>query len=357
MIHFSFFSGQGGFDIAAEAAGYENMLSCDISDFCNTILKYYWPNAYHHTDIHTINYETINTELSKRFGSGWRNRDIILTGGFPCQPYSQAGKRKGTEDNRHLWPQMLRTIREIQPTWVVGENVPGLINWDGGVVFDQVQTDLETEGYEVIPFVLPAAGVNAPHRRDRIWFVAYNHNARSDKRMRTDGNGAQENERRDGQPQFKHRTVSINGTTPNPSSDGHELREPGENRPAQGESIGEVQERERLRTDIGGTGEQGNATNGNSIGMEGHGSAGIGLTQLSLGQKILGCDGSGNYWTNWPTQSPICNGNDGIPSRLDSITFPKWRNESIKAGGNAIVPQVALQIFKAINEFMILTNE
>ncbi|MEI8166932.1 MAG: DNA cytosine methyltransferase, partial [Chloroflexales bacterium] len=89
----------------------------------------------------------------------WRGRIDILTGGFPCQPFSMAGKRKGTEDARHLWPEYHRAIREIKPSWVVGENVPGLVNWDRGLVFDQVQIDLENEGYEVIPFIIPACGV------------------------------------------------------------------------------------------------------------------------------------------------------------------------------------------------------
>jgi DNA (cytosine-5)-methyltransferase 1 len=97
----------------------------------------------------------------------------IVTGGFPCQPYSVAGKRKGKEDERHLWPEMLRAIREIQPAWVVGENVRGIINWSAGMVFDEVQAQLEVEGYKVLPFLLPAAGVNAPHERYRTWFVAY----------------------------------------------------------------------------------------------------------------------------------------------------------------------------------------
>ena len=129
--------------------------------FGQRVLKYYWPKAKSYADITKTDFNI------------HRGRIDILTGGFPCQPYCAAGKRLGKEDDRHLWPDMLRAIQEIQPTWVVGENVRGLVNWNGGMVFDEVQSDLEAEGYEVQPFLLPACAVNAPHRRDRIWFVAH----------------------------------------------------------------------------------------------------------------------------------------------------------------------------------------
>lgn len=181
MRHGSLFSGMGGFDLAAEWMNWENVFHCEFKPFNQTILKYYWPNAITYTDIRTTDF-TIH-----------RGQIDILTGGFPCQPYSQAGKRLGTEDDRHLWPEMLRAIREIQPPWVVGENVRGLINWSDGLVFEEVQADLEAEGYEVQPFLLPAAGVGAPHERYRIWFVAYSNSARA--RMETYRSGGQKWER------------------------------------------------------------------------------------------------------------------------------------------------------------------
>jgi len=118
MLHISLFSGIGGFDLAAEWAGWTNIVSCEINPFGNKVLNHYWPDAYHHDDIHTLTIEKINEELTKRHGEQWRTDDIVLTGGFPCQPYSLAGKRLGKEDERHLWPEMLRVIREIQPTWI-----------------------------------------------------------------------------------------------------------------------------------------------------------------------------------------------------------------------------------------------
>jgi DNA (cytosine-5)-methyltransferase 1 len=165
MTHGSLFSGIGGFDIAAEWAGWDNLFHCEWNPFGQRVLKHYWPQSTSYDDITKTDF-TI-----------WNGRIDVLTGGFPCQPYSLAGKRKGKEDERHLWPEMLRAIREIQPPYVVGENVFGLINWNGGLVFDEVQADLEAEGYEVWPYVLPACAVNAPHRRDRVWFVAYAKNS------------------------------------------------------------------------------------------------------------------------------------------------------------------------------------
>jgi DNA (cytosine-5)-methyltransferase 1 len=160
MRHGSLFSGGGGFDIAAEWMGWENVFHCEVNPFAKKILKYWWPAAISYDDI-------TKTDFSIHRGT-----IDILTGGFPCQPFSNAGQQKGTADPRYLWPEMLRVIREIRPRWIVGENVYGLVNWSGGLVFDTIKFDLEDEGYEIIPVVLPAAGVNAPHNRARIWFIA-----------------------------------------------------------------------------------------------------------------------------------------------------------------------------------------
>lgn len=115
LTHGSLFSGIGGFDIAAEWMGWQNAFHCEINEFCTTILNYHFPNAEHYTDI-------TKTDFSK-----WRGCIDVLSGGFPCQPFSVAGQRKGADDDRYLWPEMLRAIREIKPTWVIGENVGGII--------------------------------------------------------------------------------------------------------------------------------------------------------------------------------------------------------------------------------------
>jgi DNA (cytosine-5)-methyltransferase 1 len=246
MNHASLFSGIGGFDLAAEWMGWDNIFHCEINPFCQKILNYYWPNAKTYTDIKQTDF-TI-----------WRGRIDILTGGFPCQPYSAAGKRLGKEDERHLWPEMLRAIREIKPRYIVGENVGGLLTWNGGLVFEEVCADLENEGYEVQAFIIPACAKDAPHRRDRVWIIAHAKMSRSSRECI--------------ERQAKVQSYGRNSTY--------------------------------IQTNF----------------------------------------------QNFPTQSPICGGNDGLPTGLDGITFPKWRNESIKGYGNAIVPQVVYEIFKAIEQ-------
>ena len=248
MRHGSLFSGIGGFDLAAEWMGWENVFHCEWMEFPRKVLEYYWPEADSHVDI-------CKTDFKKYEGT-----IDVISGGFPCQPFSLAGKRKGTDDERYLWGEMLRAIQEIKPTWVIAENVFGITNIDGGLVFEQVCLDLEAEGYEVQPFVIPACAKNAPHRRDRCWFVAYSN--------------------RDGSNQ-------CNGN------------------------------------------DEVNASKGR---------------QYALGYvKSIPSN-----FQNFPTQSPICGGDDGLPAELDGITFSKWRNESIKGYGNAIVPQIAYELFKII---------
>jgi DNA (cytosine-5)-methyltransferase 1 len=159
MRHGSLFSGIGGFDLAAEWMGWENVFHCEWMEFPRKVLDYYFPNADSHIDI-------CKTDFKKYEGT-----IDIITGGFPCQPFSTAGKRKGTDDERYLWGEMLRAIQEIKPKFVIAENVFGITSIDNGLVFEQVCIDLENEGYEVQPFIIPAAAKNAPHRRYRVWFI------------------------------------------------------------------------------------------------------------------------------------------------------------------------------------------
>jgi DNA (cytosine-5)-methyltransferase 1 len=251
MTHASLFSGIGGFDLAAEWMGWENLFHCEWNPFGQQVLKHHFPNSISYNDI-------TKTDFSIH-----RGQVDILTGGFPCQPYSSAGKRLGTEDERHLWPEMLRTIQEVQPRWVVGENVLGLTNWNGGLVFNEVQVELEAKGYEVQAFILPACAKNAPHRRDRVWFVAYS----------------------------------------------------------------------------------------NKVGFS------TKMANGKLGRKFgfTKCDKS-NVWDTFSIKSAICGKDDGLPTQLDSITISKYRKESLMAYGNAIVPQVAYEIFKAIEKFELMIN-
>jgi DNA (cytosine-5)-methyltransferase 1 len=392
MRHGSLFSGIGGFDLASEWMGWENVFHCEWNEFGQKVLKYYWPNAITYNDI-------TKTDFTIHRGS-----IDILTGGFPCQPYSTAGKRLGKEDERHLWPEMLRAIREIQPSYVVGENVRGLVNWNGGLVFDEVQADLEAEGYEVTPFLLPACGVNAVHRRDRIWFVAFKNSNKNgwgsklrqsetseweqwdigsgdNERIQTDNGktwdasdsdlyGCNEcncnnevNTSERGINALSHiNKGDVNGNAPNSNGIGCDNR--GDNWEERyicrdegfaEENKSEWNRRKRRTREI-----SSNATDSQSERLQGMHQARRkdinNRENTEIRRGLTGYDKK-NKWTNFPTVSPICDGDDGISDRLDSITFPKWRNESIKAGGNAIVPQVVYQIFKAIDQYNQLNKQ
>jgi DNA (cytosine-5)-methyltransferase 1 len=328
MNHIGLFEGIGGFSLAARWMGWETIAWCEWNEFGQKVLKHHFPKAQPHGDITKTDF-TI-----------YRGQCDILTGGFPCQPYSLAGKRKGKEDDRHLWPEMCRAIREIQPTWVVGENVFGLVNWDGGLVFNEVQADLEAEGYEVFPYVLPAVSVNAPHRRDRIWFVAFKD---------TKCNGFVQREfKQKGAEIWEQRNAcagdsigvcgaKVAGTTANPDSNGqHRCNSEHEINTSEGGkyALGNIEQMGKHNaTDTDGERQQ----ECNNAGQPGK--------QSRQSYKEVS---SSQDWNYFPTESPICSGDDGLSTRLDGITFPKWRNESIKAAGNAIVPQVAFQIFKTI---------
>jgi DNA (cytosine-5)-methyltransferase 1 len=169
MRHGSLFSGIGGFDLAAQWMNWTNVFHTEWNEFGQKVLQHHFPNSISYHDIIKTDYSIHNGDID------------IITGGFPCQPFSLAGKRKGTDDERYLWHEMLRAIQQIRPTYVVAENVRGLLTIDGGLVFEQVCADLEAEGYEVQPILLPAAGVNAPHRRDRIFIVGYAANTKDNR--------------------------------------------------------------------------------------------------------------------------------------------------------------------------------
>ena len=159
------FSGLGGFSLGLERTGhFETVAFCDNDKFSKLILDKHWKGKKVYEDVREITKE-------KLIADGIELPDVV-TGGFPCQPFSVAGKQKGTSDDRHLWPEMFRIIKTLQPRIVVGENVRGIVNIQDGMVFETVCTNLEDEGYEVQAFNIPAAGVGAPHRRERIWFIA-----------------------------------------------------------------------------------------------------------------------------------------------------------------------------------------
>jgi len=362
MRHGSLFSGIGGFDLAAEWMGWENVFHCEWMEFPRKVLDYHFPNADSHIDI-------CKTDFTK-----YANTIDILTGGFPCQPFSLAGKRKGTDDERYLWGEMLRAIQEIKPRFVIAENVFGITNIDGGLVFQQVCLDLENEGYEVQPFIIPACAKNAPHRRDRCWFIATNTNCNDGRSTDRKGRCEESKTNGEGQQSIHSRTWSTSdeGNATNPKRKGLE----GHNRERQGCSINRCDERlfigaenQFVSPDTNGNGL--NERNGNDeINTSQGGKYALGdidksivngnatnshirKREQSAFNSRMGRFGKFNekdFWILFPTQSPICSGDDGLSERLDGITFSKWRAESIKGYGNAIVPQIAYQLFQIIND-------
>ena len=312
MTHASLFSGIGGAELAATWAGWQSLFHCEINPFCRRVLEYWYPNSTSYEDI------------TKTDFSGWRGRVGVLTAGFPCQPFSVAGQRKGAGDDRYLWPQVVRAVHEIRPAWVVGENVAGLLSMvqpgqesalgsspalfqEGGIyrterqyVVETVCQDLEREGYSVQPFVIPACAVGAKHRRDRLWIVAHADSNRQRQREDEQGHLAQ----REGA------TIDCacrqEGPASHPGGAGREERHPasepgGPRHPA----------------------------------------------------RTPGEDLPALRWAGFPSAQPaLRGGHDGLPFPVDRLAVPyaRWRRESVKAYGNAWLPQVAYEIFRAIQQ-------
>ena len=299
MTHLSLFSGIGGLDLAAEWAGFETVGQCEFADYPTKVLEKHWPDVPRWRDIRTLTKESFYER------TGLRTVDVI-SGGFPCQPFSVAGKQKGKEDDRYLWPEMLRVIRELRPHCVVGENVPGILRIAAG----QVVKDLEQAGYHVVVLCFEAAAVGAWHRRARVFFVAYADGARSCE-------GTDE----------KHTASGEFATQFRPSASSKALAyaegKRGQGcaaiRPAvQAEGTGEMQ------SDAG----CGNEATHNTVcgGCDGN-------DRRSESQELA----DGRQWAAEPDVGRVAN---GIPHRVDRL----------KCLGNAVVPQQAYPIFRALRE-------
>ena len=370
ITHASTFSGIGAPEVAAEMLGWENVFHCEINPFGRKVLDYYFPKAKSYEDI-------TRTDFSE-----WRDRITVLTGGFPCQPFSYAGRRRGSEDDRYLWPFMLRCIEQVRPRWFVGENVAGITTMafpgeDVKVgeqtdlfgacdevyekheryVLDEICESLERAGYSVQPMLIPACAVGAPHRRDRVFIVAHRNAEPTD--TISDGlegmheswseeGGQRLHLRRDiaghGEPMDERRTAAISSYTPS-----HRMREIYE----------QVQSKLADGAEPFGNGRERNVTDTDCEGRNRRCASSTERKKENGGQRLsaIQCESKGlllpeNRWRTFPSVSPVYRGNDGLPFPVDHLTIPfsEWKRESLKAYGNAIVPQVMYEIFRCIDE-------
>lgn len=279
------FAGIGGFSLAGHWMGWETAAFVEKEPFCQKVLR---KNFGAEIEIHN--------DIFNFTGEPFRGRIDIVTGGFPCQPFSAAGKRKGRHDERHLFPEMLRVIREVRPRWVVAENVRGLLSIESGRVFAEVIASLESEGFEVVTFCVPASAVNAWHRRDRLWFVAFNAKCYG----------------RSGAPRLRGIETAVR-KEPTWSFNPFDL------------------ERADCLLD---------APDAENVGLQrGVGPRGTEGAE-SFNEFLDGRDRTPSRWrTHWiEAATRFCRMDYGIPQRVDRL----------KALGNSIVPQIAFEIFRAI---------
>ena len=380
LRHGSLFSGIGAAEIAAEMLGWDNVFHCEINPFGRQVLEYWFPNSDSYEDITKTNF------------SQYKGQIDVLTGGFPCQPFSYAGKRGGQTDDRYLWHEMLRVIDQVRPMWVIGENVNGITTMvesfeiaevgsesslfnEGNRVhryrseqtftIERICRDLESKGYSVQPMLIPAAAVGAPHRRDRIFILAYNV-ADSDC-----GNDLRES----GEYESKSREERISEWNEvrkfsKPSDVRSESQQPFENTLCDGCECGQEEEQrsewnirnscpgntkwicEKERVESAYTNSKRFQT---TIQRRGYDKE---RWEMQERYAVKSSDNDGietTWWSNFPSVSAVHRGNDGLPFDVDNLTisFSKWRTESLKAYGNAIVPQVIYQIMKVINDISI----
>lgn len=324
IVHGSTFSGIGGPEVAAMMLGWKNAFHCEINEFGRKVLDYWFPEAESYEDI-------TKTDFTK-----WQGKIDVLTGGFPCQPFSYSGQRKGAEDDRYIWPFMLRCIEQVKPNWFVGENVAGIatmalpgvyvkmgscadifeesymVRREQQFVLEEICENLEGIGYSVQPMLIPACAVSAPHRRDRIFIIA--------NKVVTD--------------------TDID---------------------RRGEIHEHIQSKFSNGEEPFGNGWERNVTDTQSI-TRNDGELGVEESSKSRFPEFRECDGKSypraeglfpdERWRTFPTVPAVYRGNDGIPFDVDSLTIPftRWKRESLKAYGNAIVPQVMYEIFRAIQE-------
>jgi DNA-cytosine methyltransferase len=346
LRHLDLFSGIGGFSLGLESTGFFKTIGFVEKDkHCQQVLKKHWNN--------------INIEEDIRNVKGERYKTDVITGGFPCQPFSVAGKRKGTDDDRYLWDEMFRVIRETKPRWVIGENVDGIININNGLVLRQVQTDLENEGFQVQCLVIPAAGIGAWHMRKRVWIICNSkHNGLSSTKIRTSNNKTNDNCK-----ERQNQTCELEGTSRSKDNgnvwlDVSNSNNTGDRTPQNdiNENRKKIDERRKEFTQSQFSRHSENVSHSCSFELNGRNNAcRTGDTEQyrvdsdqkeewnKIWSEVERCSKQGTRRTWWQIESELC----GIPNGV-STELHKDRTQRLKMLGNSIVPQIARQLGLAI---------
>lgn len=343
------FAGIGGFSLAAHWMGWSTAAFVEKEPFCQKVLrKNFGQDIEIYDDIFNFS------------GKPFQGRIDIITGGFPCQPFSAAGKRKGRADERHLFPQMLRVISEVKPRWVVAENVRGLLSIESGSVFAEVVASLEGEGYEVITFCVPASAVEAPHRRDRLWIVAGNTNI---EHRQEAVSGFRRRPRSECSPSVVDATDSNHERCIGRGEQGSDRKWAVQTGRRNGRSFSESAISGSDASDTSGTRPQRDKSELNASGHAGL-CCGTGSDEAPLKydpnasrvqsrrqeQRSIGQRDRANGWSeHWiEVASRLCGMDDGLSPELDITGARDNRVSRLKALGNAVVPIIPFEIFKAI---------
>jgi len=328
------FSGIGGFSLGLESTGhFETIAFCEKDKFCQKVLQ--------------KNFKNIPIEGEIRNVKGEKYKADVVTGGFPCQPFSVAGKRKGTDDDRYLWDETIRVVRECKPKWFIGENVEGIINIQEGMVLRQVQTDLEKEGFQVQCLVIPASGIGAWHQRKRVWIIGCNV-SNSDKSRSFKEYSTSFNRQNKGDGFINESGSRSNENVSNTDSRmrrrGRTIGESGTNQVWGFHIKKEKQSEQNFRSKVIGCDDLFREDVSNSNGKR---SQGYKFQQhLETRKQSSTNDGKESFkrqQTWWQTQSELCGVPDGVSYELD-----KDRANRVKSLGNSIVPQIARELGKAI---------
>jgi len=343
------FAGIGGFSLAAHCMGWETTAFVERDKFCQKVLR---KNFGQDIEIHD--------DITSFSGKPFHGRVDIVTGGFPCQPASIAGQRKGKDDDRYLFPQMLRVVDESRPTWVVAENVRGLLSVDDGRLFEDVCSSLEGSGYAVQTFCIPATSVSAPHRRDRLWIIANAISPRAGSDHGTVGN--KRRQQSDGGREALRQgngTIGSSGIDATNSDSTYTYRygAMGERRNGSGNdqewnSTAEIQERqnEQLGTKFTNREIVSNADSQRCVGRQEQGQSKEREICAGRGNDRTFSESTIGNWDEPPLEAAtrLCLVDDGLPGGL--VRLKGWRVNALKAAGNSIVPQIAYRIFRAIEE-------